>query len=142
MTVAQRQFLRCHSGRAEGASPVSITTGLACDPRIEINPFRIGPLDQVELPFAAPLFELFLARDRAADVVATFKPDEQVNPISRCEPVGGVRLVLVHATNQIVGHADVECPVFSACEDVNVVLDTSCPGLWSPGSRAKARAPE
>src|ERR1700730_14087868 len=106
---------------------VRVTT-LTSDPGVEIDPCRVGPLDQIDLPFATPLLELFLPRDRVEDVVVAFKPNKKMNPISRRESAPGLRLVLVHATDQIVGHPYVEGPMFPACQDVNVVHDTSIRG--------------
>ena len=126
-------FFAVIPGRAEGASPESITTGLACDPRVEIDPFRIGPLDQVDLPFAPPLLEFLLPRDRIEDVVVAFKPNKKMNPVSRGESADRVRLVLVRAADQIVGHPDIKSPMLSACEDVNVVHNTTA---WGYGFRA------
>src|ERR1700730_14828225 len=115
---------------------VRVTT-LTCDPGVEIDPCRVGPLDQIDLPFATPLLELFLPRNRVEDVVVAFKPNKKVNPVSRRESAGSVRLVLVHATDQIVGHPDVERPMFTACQDVDVVHDTTA---WGYGFPAFAKA--
>jgi hypothetical protein len=53
--------------------------------------------------------------------------------VLRRESADGVRLVLVHATDQIIGHAYVECPMFPACQDINVVHETT---VRSHGFRA------
>ena len=105
-------------------------TGLTCDPRVEIDPFQVGPLDQVDLPFAPPLPEFLLPRDRVEDVVVAFKPNKKMNPVSRRESAGGVCPVLIHATDQVVGHPNIECPVLPACQDVNAVHNTT---VWGYG---------
>ena len=44
-----------------------------------------------------------------------------------------MRLVLVHPTDQIVGQPYVECPMFPARQNVNVVHDTSRPEVINSG---------
>jgi hypothetical protein len=69
-----------------------------------------------------------------ADVAGGFKPNKKMNPVWGRESTGGVRLVLVHAADQIVGHPYVECPMFPACQDVNVVHDPPS-GVMDSGLR-------
>ena len=68
-----------------------------------------------------PLFYFLLACNRTEDVVVAFKPDQKMNPVSRSKPGNRVGLVLMYSANQIVGHANIECPVLSTCQDVNVI---------------------
>src|SRR5262245_53214812 len=91
-----------------------------CQGLVKVDPVGIRPLDQIDLPLTAPLLELLLARDRVHGIVVAFEPDEKVHSMSRSESGNGVRSMLVHPTDQISGHADVERAVFAACKDVDV----------------------
>src|SRR5215813_5457684 len=104
-------------------------------PLIEVDPSGIAPFDQVDLPLAAPLLELLLARDRIDNVVVTFEPDEKMHAVSRGESARGIRLVFIHPANQIIGHADIEGSMLSTREDVDVVHKRSA---WGYGFRAPA----
>src|SRR5258708_34476710 len=86
---------------------------LICDLRIKIDPFRVGPLDQVDLPFAMPLFYFLLACNRTEDVVVAFELNKKMNPISRSKPGNSVGLVLRYSTDKIIVHATVEVAALS-----------------------------
>jgi len=128
-------------GPAEGRSPESIITVLTCNAGIEIGPSGVGPFDQVDLPFATPLFEFLLASNRIEDVIVALEPNKNMNPVSRCEPTDCMGLVFICATDQVIGNAEIERPMLSTCDDVDVVHNCLACGLWIPGSRLR-RAPE
>ena len=104
-----------------------------------MGPFGVGPFDQVDLPFTTPPFEFLLASNRIEDVIVALEPNKNMDPVSRCEPTGRMGLVFICATDQVIGNAEIERPMLSTCDDVDVVHN--CPA-WDYGFRARAcRAP-
>ena len=68
-------------------------------------------------------------------IVVALKPNEKMNPIPRREFANRVSLMFVYSTNQIFGHANVECPVLATCQNVNAIHDRTG---WGYGFRARA----
>jgi hypothetical protein len=100
----------------------------------EVNPVGIAALDQIDFPLATLLLEFLLPLDGIDDVVVGLKPNQKMNPISRCESANGVGLVLVDSADQIISYADVERSMLSAGEDINVVHNSTA---WGYGFRAR-----
>jgi len=88
----------------------------------QINPLRVFGFDQIDLPLTMPVFQLFLARDRAVHVVEHFKADKAIYRIFFRKAFGHTRAVLVQALDQIRGYADVERAVRLAGEYVDAGL--------------------
>ena len=51
-----------------------------------------------------------------------FEIDEPVDFIPAGKPRNKAVPVFIHASNQVVCHADVDCPARAACEDINIEL--------------------
>ena len=88
----------------------------------QIGPLRVFGFDQVDLPLAVPVFQLFLSRDRARHVVEHFKADKTIYRILR--RISGRQLVavLVKALDQVRRYADVQRTVGLAGEYVDAGL--------------------
>ena len=79
-------------------------------------------LDQFELPRSHPLLQLFLSANRLKDVVVDFIPHEVVNLIPLGESLVQIILVLMNPAVNVVCHADVECAISLARQDVHKVI--------------------
>lgn len=88
----------------------------------KINPLRIFRFNQIDLPWTVPVFQLFLARDRAGHVVEHFKADKQIYRILRRISGRQIVAVLVQALDQVRGYADVKRAVGLAGEYVDARL--------------------
>ena len=108
------------------------------DRLVQVVPFRILRLDQLDLPISLPLLELFLARNCGDRIVVDFEPDQLVDSISLREAGNRLALVLVHAANDVVRYAEVERSVSVACEEVDVVGPDLWMDGWIPGSALRA----
>ena len=88
----------------------------------QINPLRVFRFDQIDLPTAMPVFQLFLSRDRAGHVVEHFKADKAIYRILR--RISGRQLVavLVKALDQVGRYADVKRAIGLAGEYVDAGL--------------------
>ena len=101
-------------------TPRNAVRTLTRNTRIQINPCRILLFDQPNLPVTPPLLELLFALDRGNGVIVNFEPDKFVNAVSRREAFDGLGSMLVHAPNEIVGHAKIERAVLLARKEINV----------------------
>ena len=91
---------------------------------------RIFALDQVRLPISLPSLERCFALNRDVDIVVDLVPDEQEDFIFRGKLARFAAAMLLDATAQIVGHADVQSAIFSAREQIHEV-DVVAHGLVS-----------
>ena len=88
----------------------------------QIGPVRVFGFDQVDLPTAAPVFELLFAADRAGHVVEHFETDKAVNAVSRCKSWRQLITMLVKALDQVRRYADIERAIRLAGEYVDARL--------------------
>jgi len=93
---------------------------------------------QSRLPIPAPFLKLFLASDRACGVIEHLKKNQLVDTVALGETWNDLRLVLVDASNEVARYANVQRPVFPACQDVDVVRPSIRLWLWIPGSALRA----
>jgi len=82
------------------------------DIRIKISPIGILVLNQPDFPIATPLLQFFLSRDGIGDVVINLEPDQLVDIVAFGETVDSFGAMLIGASHNIVGHAEVERAVF------------------------------
>ncbi len=103
----------------------------------EIFPEWIVPFDQVELVVAWPLLDPLLGRDCGFHRVGRVVPDELEYAVTVGEAGKGAVAMLYQATNQIRRHADVQCAVATARQDVDAWLPLShiaeTAESWMPG---------
>ena len=85
----------------------------------QLEPFRVGLLDQFDLPLASPAFQSLLPCDRALCTVMSFVPDQAIDGISFGEPFSGFVAVLPYTTREIAGNADIQCAAGLAGQNVN-----------------------
>src|SRR5207244_11054514 len=109
------------------------------NPRIEINPAGILLFDQTNLPIASPFLQFLLTRDRGDGVVVNLEPNQLVDAVSRRKAGNGLGPMLVNATHDVIGHAEIKRDVLPAREEIDVIGHLRQPWLWIPGS---LRAPE
>lgn len=81
----------------------------------------IFPLDQIDLPVAFPELELLLARNGFARCGEALNVNEAEDLVLLHEPGAATRAVLFKPRANVVGDANVECPVVPAGEDVDAV---------------------
>src|SRR6185369_12643751 len=75
--------------------------------------------DESDLPCARPVFQVFLALDREADVVEVFDMNETLQAVFAREALREIRMVLNHALREIAGDADIQRAVWAIGEDVD-----------------------
>ena len=85
----------------------------------KIIPVRIGPLDQVQLPFTPPLLDALLARDGGIHRAVLLEPDQLGDAVLLAETVDEMFAVLPDALNQVAGDTEVEGAVSSAGKEVH-----------------------
>ena len=81
---------------------------------IKVSPFRINRQDQINLPLARPVFDIFLSLNCARDVVMLFVIDKHFDAVFFCETVYKTFAMLERPSNEIVGDADIEGPAPTA----------------------------
>src|SRR5207302_412145 len=94
---------------------------LQCKIDVEVTPVGIVLLDQSDLPIAPPLLDLFLACDGRYRVIIALEPDEPIDTVSGAESSQQLVFMLVHPTDQIIGHAQIQRPVSPARKQIDVV---------------------
>ncbi len=87
--------------------------------RMEIIPFGIDRLDQIDLPSPVPAFQRLLALYRTADIPILLVPDETGAAITRQSPASALTM-FIDAALQIGCHADIERTVFLVGDDVDI----------------------
>ena len=76
----------------------------------QVAPFRVRRLDQLNLPFALPILDPLLARDRGVHRPGEFEPDERLHAIAVGEAAETAVAVLADALDQVRGDAGVGVP--------------------------------
>ena len=79
-------------------------------------------LDECELPFAPPLFDLFLSADRVIYVGVMFEPDERSDIMLVREAFDVSVFVFPHSPYEIIAHADVKRAVSLGRENISEVV--------------------
>src|SRR5512139_1119014 len=104
--------------------------------RIKIMPTRILSFDQLNLPVTPPFLDFFLPLNRSLRRVIAFKPHEPVDAVARSKSRCEFMLVFINSADQITGDAEIQRPIFTACEKVDVVgHGRSC--AWGSGVRGR-----
>src|SRR3990172_5254077 len=88
----------------------------------EITPFGIRLLDESEFPVPPLTLQLLLAADGARRRFRHFIPDEHVHAILLGESLDQAGLVFPDAAQEVVCHADVESPIATAGQHIDVEL--------------------
>jgi len=78
---------------------------------MEIIPIGVIALNQIDLPFPAPLLQFLLALDRGRYVVMSLEPDQADNVVLFREAFDELVLVLVDTADKIICDANVERPM-------------------------------
>ena len=94
---------------------------LAIQRHIQIGPIRIRLLDQSNLPITAPFLEALLPRNRLVDSFMSFVPDKPGDVVAGGEARDDLGSVLTRSARKIVGHAQIEGAMATACEEINIV---------------------
>ena len=68
----------------------------------------IGLLDELDLPAALPVLQLFLALYRRAYFNSMFVPNQVMQLMPGGEARHGICFVFVNASDQVIGNADVQ----------------------------------
>ena len=101
----------------------------------QIAPPGICSLDQTQLPRTVPLFELLFADDRRFHLLMDFEPDETFDPVCLAKAAERFVPVLVNASDQVRGDADIERAVTLRSKDVDAgrAIEGQCATLigWS-----------
>ena len=86
----------------------------------QLEPLRIGLLDQFYLPLPWPALQRFLALDRIANVEVLLEPHEPLHPVARREPRSGPALMLEDSAANVVGETDIDRAALLAGSHVDV----------------------
>src|SRR3954468_11791820 len=102
-------------------------------------PVGIVAFDQLDLPIPPPAFEALLANNCGGGIVEDFVIDELIDAMVMGEAGNKFFLVLVYTPDEVVRYADVDCPVFTTRQDVDVEMSDhgECRGY---GSRRSFRS--
>lgn len=95
----------------------------------QIPPLRVRRLDQLDLPFALPVLDLLLARDRGVHRSGEFEPDERLHAIAVGEAAETAAPVLADALDQVRGDAGVERAMPRARHDIGAGLEVGVHGV-------------
>jgi hypothetical protein len=68
-----------------------------------------------------PFFQTLLALDRVLDLIKFLIVDQSMNGVPLAKSTDRVRAMLIHATDKIIGHANVESPANFAGKDIDPV---------------------
>ena len=79
-------------------------------------------LYQCNFPGARPFLQPLLPMDGLLNVVKAFEMDQPLHFMISDEAFGRTRLVLIHATNEIVGYANIGCAADAAGKHIDVVM--------------------
>ena len=89
---------------------------------MKIVPPGIVFLDQANLPHSVPALQLFLSRDGIADISECLEINQQNHAMLLRESWNAAFLVFRNAADKIIGHADIECAVAGAGEDIDEIF--------------------
>jgi len=113
----------------------------------QVTPVRVKVLDQLNLPGAPPPLHRMFSRTCFENRRECFEIHELIDPIFSGKARNEPSFVLGHASDEIVGNADIERSVASACENVDEVrsvhlfVNRECAGsrLCAASLRAASR---
>lgn len=94
---------------------------LSVDLIVKIIPIWIHRFNEFNLPRAVPFLELFLADNGFSYVIECFHIDQSMDTIFLGETVCKSVLVFIGTPRDVIGHANIECALFSNCKDINRV---------------------
>jgi hypothetical protein len=102
-------------------------------------------MDQIELPLARPMLDIFLALDRGWRGIVLLVVHEQFDAVLLAKAFDKSLAVLVHTTQKVIGHANINCAVAFAGEDINPKYLHCCDIVWiaesSPAMTAEYYVP-
>src|SRR5438034_1522550 len=87
----------------------------------QVLPFDIDILNQLDLPPTLPFLEQRLAVDSSVDAVKDLKIHQVSDAVPLRKSFKHTFTMLPDAVDQIACHANVECAVATACENVDVI---------------------
>src|ERR1700752_1675835 len=134
--VIVREGGRSSNRRSSG---VALGTGNA---RVKIVPVWILLFNQSDLPLPIPFLESFFALNGNFDVVILFIVDQLDHVVLLRKATHELGFMLEDATDEIIGHAHIQCTADSTDKNVDVVLTTVTRHRWpvftgSPPSRGR-----
>src|SRR5262245_6301181 len=121
--VLREKVLR--RGWMAGASPAMTEErarfhiGLPDDLVVEVAPVRVHRKNEVDLPLSRPMLDVLLSLDRSGGSVVALVVNQHLHAIALGETRHEAFPVLKGATDQIVGHADIERAAPTIGEDVD-----------------------
>jgi len=101
-----------------------MTTGL-CPLRYsleQIMPIRILCFDQRNFPVSPPFLHLFFSGDGGSGIIEDLEIHEPINGVPLRKTGDGLDAMFMNPSNEIIGDADVQCPVAAARQNVKVEL--------------------
>ena len=113
--------------------PIGLTVQFA----IEVFPFRVDAFKLPDLPGAGPFLHRLFTLNGALNPLMRFGVDEPCDVVFLHERGAASLTMLMDATGQIIGHADVEGSVFAAGKDVNPVSRQFALTLMDPGNKSR-----
>jgi hypothetical protein len=78
--------------------------------------------NQPNLPRSIPLLQPLFTLDRVFRIIELFEIDEPHDVVFLRETLDQFRFVLEDATNEVIGHANVQRATGAACEDADVIM--------------------
>ncbi len=109
-----------HPGLVSGSIlPPTLFQRRQAEPDGQVMPIGVLALDQIDLPLASPILELFLPCDRGGHVAKHLISNEPVDFVSRSEALDGALTVLPKPFDQVACDTDVERPVGFAGKDID-----------------------
>jgi hypothetical protein len=85
----------------------------------QVAPIRIELFNQCNLPISTPALQGAFSRPRFEDRIERFKINELIDLVSTRESDDKLCFVLQQSPREVVGNADIRCPVRLVCENVD-----------------------
>jgi hypothetical protein len=114
-TQAPFIFVSLRAIRPGGGEAISQVT-------VDISPFLVRSVDQIEFVLPGATFYLFLSNDGPFNIGTRFVIDELSEVILLRKTFGQSALVLKHSSFQVVGNARVQCSISGIGHYVDVIF--------------------
>jgi hypothetical protein len=88
---------------------------------VQVSPFGIEALDQLQFPPALPFLDALLARNGLVDIGVELVPDQLAHAIFASEFAALAGPMLMGADGEVIRHADIQSAVTAARHDVDRV---------------------
>ena len=89
---------------------------------VQVAPLRIILIDQPHFPRARPVLHVLFALDGIAACLIDFKMNKLIDSVTLAVTFDIAVLVLVDASDKVVGNADIQSAAGPASEDIDKVL--------------------